>query len=238
MNEIDQLIAQYKISDQALAVVRSTRIALLVGITAAGKDTLQNQLLKRPIYHEIITHTTRPPRANNGVMEVDGQNYHFVSVEQMSQLLKNQQLIEVNRFGDNYYGTSVGEFEAAKAADKIALGDIDVHGIASFRALSEGNVVPIFIVPPDYDTWRQRLEKRYQSTEELGRELPKRLAAAQFELEHALSVPYYHFIINDELERAVRVADKIASGENSFNQRDEEARAAAANLLNAINAHL
>ena len=165
MEEIDQLIAEHRISDAALAVVRSTQIALLVGITAAGKDTVQNELLKTPSYHQIITYTTRKPRTNNGIMEVDGENYHFVSVGQMISMLQDHRFIEVNRFGDNYYGTSVGEFEVAKNADKIAICDIDVHGIASFRAISEGNVVPIFIVPPDYATLMNRLTNRYSSEE-------------------------------------------------------------------------
>lgn len=153
-------------------------------------------------------------------------------------MLERQEFIEVNRFGDNYYGTSVGEFIAAKQNGKVALGDIDVHGIASFRAISKDNIIPIFIVPPDYSTWRHRLDRRYQSKDELERELPKRLLAARQELEHALSVPYYHFIINDDLERAVRVVDEIAQSTNTFNRHDTEARVRATHLLEAIQANL
>lgn len=238
MNDLDQLIARYSISDASIDIIRATPIALLVGITAAGKDTIQNRLLASDRYYSIITHTTRPPRVNNGIMERDGEHYHFASTDQVRQMLERQEFIEVNRFGDNYYGTSVGEFKSAQQQGKIALGDIDVNGIASFRAISKDNIIPIFIVPPDYETWRQRLDSRYHSQEELERELPKRLLAARHELEHALSVPYYHFIINDDLERAVRVADEIAQGANTFNQHDAEARERAAALLDAINSNL
>lgn len=238
MNDLDQLIARYSISDESIAVVRDTPIVLLVGITAAGKDTIQNRLLVNSDYHPIITHTTRPPRANNGIMERDGEHYHFVSQADVRQMLERQEFIEVNRFGDNYYGTSVHEFIEAKRNHKIALGDIDVNGIASFRAISKDNIIPIFIVPPDYATWRQRLDSRYHSSEELDRELPKRLLAARQELEHALGVPYYHFIINDNLDRAVRVADEIAHSANTFNTHDAEARARAQDLLSAIQTNL
>ena len=54
------------------------------------------------------------------------------------------------------------------------------------------------------------------------------------ELEHALSVPYYHFIINDELDRAVRVAEEIAHRSDSFNRHDDEARLLARDLLDEI----
>lgn len=238
MNDLDQLIARYGISDESIAVVRDTPIVLLVGITAAGKDTIQSRLLASNDYHPIVTHTTRPPRSNNGIMERDGEHYHFVSQDDVHRMLERQEFIEVNRFGDNYYGTSVYEFIAAKQNHKIALGDIDVNGIASFRAISKDNIIPIFIVPPDYVTWRQRLDSRYHSQEELERELPKRLLAARQELEHALSVPYYHFVINDDLERAVRVADEIAHSANTFNVHDAEARLRARDLLIAIQTSL
>lgn len=237
MNAIDQLLKSYQISLGAADVVRSTPIVLLVGITAAGKDTLQNKLLENTDYHKIVTHTTRQPRINNGILEQDGDNYHFISQADMYELLSNEQMIEANRFGDNYYGTSVEEFQIAQKNAKIALGDIDVNGIASFRAIATDNIIPIFIVPPDYVTWRTRLDGRYDSQEELNRELPKRLEAAERELEHALSVSYYHFVINDDLERAVRVTDEIAHGRNEFNQHDEAARQRAAQLLFAIKQH-
>ena len=237
MNTIDQLLESYQISPQAADVVRSTPIVLLVGITAAGKDTIQNQLLGNSDYHKIVTHTTRSPRVNNGILEQDGDNYHFISQADMYELLSNEQMIEANRFGDNYYGTSVGEFKTAQENARIALGDIDVNGIASFRAIATQNIIPIFIVPPDYATWRMRLDGRYGSQEELDRELPKRLQAAERELEHALSVPYYHFVINDDLVRAVRVTDEIAHGRNEFNQHDEAARQRAVELLQAIKQH-
>ena len=238
MNDIDQLIANYQISEQAIATVQATPIVLLVGITAAGKDTIQNKVLEDNEYHKIITHTTRAPRRNNGILEKDGDDYHFVSIEAMRQMLIDQQFIEVNKFGDNYYGTSVGEFQSANQKNKIALGDIDVNGIVSFKALSDKNIIPIFIVPPDFVTWRQRLDGRYHSQEELEREVPKRLVAAQNELEHALAVPYFHFMINDDLARAVRVTHEIAHGNNIFNRHDDEARIRARDLLAAIQASL
>ena len=238
MNEIDQLIARYQISEKSINTIQTTPIVLLVGITAAGKDTIQNQVLESDMYHKIVTHTTRAPRTNNGVLEQDGDDYHFVNFDTMRDMLASQKFIEVNRFGDNYYGTSIEEFEAAKQENKIALGDIDVNGIASFKAISQDNVIPIFIVPPDYATWRQRLDGRYASQEELERELPMRLAAAQYELGHALSVPYFHFMINDDLDRAVRVTNEIALGGNVFNHHDAEARLRARDLLSAIRASL
>lgn len=229
-------LPEYYPNKDVIEIIRATPIVLLVGISAAGKDTIQSHIVTSQDYHKIVTHTTRPMRSNDGVMEVEGEDYHFVSVEKMQQMIDLQQLVEYNQFSGNYYGTSVDEFRVAKDAGRIAVGDIDVNGIAAFRAIAQDNVIAIFVVPPDFATWHARLEKRYASTDLLSEQLPQRATTAIEELEHALSVPYYHFIINDRLERAVRVVDEIAHRGDAFNRHDDEARLKARDLLDAIKA--
>lgn len=232
--ELDKLAIDYHPDETAEVVVSASDTLLLVGISGAGKDTIQSKLLMKDGYHKIVTHTTRDPRANNGVMEQDGREYHFVSYQAMELMLKNHELIEVNKYGVNYYGTSIQEFRVANASGKVALGNIDVNGITAFKSLGDDAVRALFILPPNYDTWRQRLSSRYSSVEEFDQELPNRLGAAADELARALSVSYYHFIINDDLDRAVRVVDEIAHREDTFNRHDDEARLAARDLLDAI----
>jgi guanylate kinase len=231
---LEQQAAHYQPSEQGIETIRSTDIVFLVGISGAGKDTLQAKLLESGHYHRIVTHTTRSPRSNDGVMEQDGREYHFVSHEQMQELLVQQQLIEVNQYGKNFYGTSVSEFEEARKTGTIAISNIDVNGVASFRNIAKDTIHALFILPPDYATWRQRLSKRYHSDEAFQAVYTERRAAALDELEHALSVGYYHFIINDEIDRAVRVINEIAHREDEFNHHDREARESAQTLLNAI----
>ncbi|MDB5165722.1 MAG: guanylate kinase [Candidatus Saccharibacteria bacterium] len=231
---LEQYVDTYMPPTSAIEFLNDTKIALLVGISGAGKDTIQARLLENPDYHSIITHTTRPPRENNGVLEQNGREYHFVTEVEMAALLENHELIEINKFGQNYYGTSLAEFRKAYAENKIALGDIDTNGIAAFRAVVGEAVRAIFVVPPDYQSWRQRLEARYTSEEAFERELPARRAIAIDELEHALGVAYFHIIINDDLERAIGAVDDIAHRPNTFVRQDDEARLAARDLLEDI----
>ena len=65
---VQNSLESYAPSTEEIQVVRATPIVLLVGIMSAGKDTLQRQLLKSDDYHSIITHTTRPPLVNSGVL--------------------------------------------------------------------------------------------------------------------------------------------------------------------------
>lgn len=82
-----------------------------------------------------------------------------------------------------------------------------MQGVDEYKELSQ-NVIAIFILPPNYDEWRRRLAARYATPEEFDAEWPKRRASAIAELQHALEVPYYHVIINDNLDNAVAAAQK------------------------------
>ena len=233
--EIDQVISSYQPDDIGLQTVHASKIVFLAGIISAGKDTIKNKLLNSSEYHPIVTHTTRAPRINDGVLEQDGTAYHFVSCDQMCQLLLDHKMIEANHFGETYYGTSVEEFSDANKQNKIALTTIDINGISSFYNIAPHNVTAIFIIPPDYSTWLQRVQKRYASIDLFEKEWQARRDLSIAELEYALKVPYYHFVINDDLDHAVKVADKIAHSEDDvFCRGDDEARLRTRDFLDAI----
>lgn len=230
---IETLIRNYKTPPEAFEVVETTRILLLVGISGAGKDTIKRKLLAADEYMDIISHTTRAPRSNDGVSEVNGVDYHFVDMDEAEKMVGNNEFIEAKYVHGTIYGTSIAAVRKAHDAQKIAVTDIDVQGVAEYKEIDQ-DVTALFILPPDYDTWRSRLHKRYATNEAFAAEWPKRRATAIDELTHALEVPYYHFIINDDLERAVRVVDEIAHRGDAFNRHDDEARLMARDLLDAI----
>lgn len=233
--DLQQIIDGYTPTTETAELVRSSQITLLVGISGAGKDTIKQRLLESTDYHAIVSHTTRPPRFNNGIEEIDGEDYYFISNEQAENMLAERAFIEAKFVHGIVYGTSTAEVSLVHDEHRIAITDIDVQGVDEYKQLSQ-DVVAIFILPPSYDVWRERLMKRYESLEAFNAEWPKRRASAIEELKQALLVPYYHFIINDDLERSVRVADEIAHQGDLFFQKDDEARLAARELLNAIEA--
>lgn len=235
--DIRQLLESYAPSQDALNIVRSTPLLFLVGIAGAGKDTIKHQLLQKGEYHHIISHTTRPPRENHGVKEQDGIDYHFISMSEATTMAERQEFIEAKFVHGTVYGTSAAEIQKAHDAQKIALTDIDVQGLAEYKQLTD-TVIGLFILPPDYDTWQQRLTSRYGDGGVDIADIDKRMHTAVSELEHALEVDYYHFILNDDLARVVQAADDIAHNHDTFNEKDAAARERAVQLLADIKAQL
>lgn len=233
MDELERLIVNYQPTEPTVELIKKAKIALLSGISGAGKDTIKKRLLQIPDFSSIVSHTTRAPRINNNRPEVDGVDYHFIDSTMATQMLRNQEFIEAKFVHGTVYGTSAAEIQAAYEQNKTVIADIDVQGAAEYEILAPQSI-SIFIMPPDYETWLTRLKSRYTTEEEFQAEWPKRLASSVKEMTQALSVPYYHVIINDDLDRAVRVCHDIIERGDLFNRQDDEARLAARRLLEHI----
>jgi guanylate kinase len=236
--DIDQLAVNYRPDQTGIEVIRGSRTLFLIGVMSAGKDTIKNKLLDLSDYFPITTYTTRLPRINDGALEQDGVAYHFVSRDQMAKMLLEHQMIEVNHFGNDYYGTSVDEFRIASSQGKIAVGNVDVNGVSMFYDIAPQNMTAVFVVPPSYEVWIQRVKKRYGSLDLFNKEWEIRRTITIDELEFALSVPYYQFVINDDLKDAVELIDRISHSNNIVELSDDKARSIARDFLNAIKKQL
>ncbi|MEK9195975.1 MAG: hypothetical protein AAB914_01265 [Patescibacteria group bacterium] len=222
MEELKQLLADYRPSDEVIEIVKSSKLLFVVGISGAGKNTIINRLLESGDYHRIISHTTRAPRENYGVLEQDGYEYHFIDDSTVTQMIENKEFVEAKLYGHNVYGTSAREIQKAKDENKIAITDIEVQGVQEYWNLSQ-NIKVVFIVPPDYDTWQTRLTNRYKhgiDQEDLSRR--KRIAREEIEL--ALSKDYFQFVVNDDLPRAVHAVDRLSKGGESDQEYQQKGK--------------
>ena len=84
---------------------------VLVGASASGKTELAKILYRKFYYHKCVTTTTRLPREG----EVDGVDYHFLTLEQFKDLELKNAFIEVSEYNNHYYG--------------IQKKDVDIHGV-------------------------------------------------------------------------------------------------------------
>jgi len=232
---LSSLLKNYKPSQSAIELINNTPIVLLVGVSGAGKDTIKHKLLDSGEYHHIISHTTRAMRSNGGVMEQDGVEYYFINKDQAANMLERGEYVEANEYSGNIYGTSVAEIKKAHDEGKIAITDMEIQGVAEYKALAP-NIIAVFVLPPSYEEWQRRLQTRYGATGADAADMQRRMDTAIAELQEALDRPYYHFVVNDNLDEAVKAADSIAHHDNEFTTIDKSFRVWAEKLLEDLQA--
>ena len=225
---IEDAIKDYEPSAATIEVVKGSNLLLVAGIVCAGKDTVIKELLKNDTYLPIISHTTRPPRENHGIMEVNHEDYHFITLDQAASLVNERAFIEVKYVHGNVYGTSVAELERIKTVGKVATTDIDIQGVMEYLELKP-ETKAIFLLPPSVDTWLRRLEKRYGNSERHAGEIATRFKTAYDEIMHIKSDPRFVLIINDDLATTVDRVHKVVKGERG--ETSEYAEAVTEHLL-------
>jgi len=78
---------------------------IIVGPAAAGKDHLKKRLGEKG-YLLDVSYTSRPPREG----EVDGVDYHFLSIKDFQEKIMRKQFYEYVEHGEDYYGTGMWEW--------------------------------------------------------------------------------------------------------------------------------
>jgi guanylate kinase len=112
-------------------------------------------------------------------------------------MIKNDDLLEYNKYLDNYYGTPRKPVEEVLNNGGEIIIEVDVNGAASIREkLPEA--VSVFIMPPSFNVLKNRLSGRGTESEEL---VNKRLNEALNEISRASE--YDYIVVNDALSEAV-----------------------------------
>lgn len=235
MQTLEQIVDTYTMPTEVSELVRSTKLLLVAGIVGAGKDTVISKIFDESRYHMIVSHTTRSPRINHGVMEQDGVDYHFVNQEQMQAMLQAGELVEAKYVHGNVYATSAAELEVAHREGKIAVTDIDIQGVMEYLAVKP-DTHAIFLLPPSVESWLQRLEGRYGDMTAHRDEIDKRLKTAYDEISHIDSDKRFVIVINDDLTTTVERIENILSG--AKDETSEYAEAVTEHLLSYLETHL
>jgi guanylate kinase len=209
VDEFEALLKGYHPSELAKDTLKVVPLALLVGPSASGRNTLVNELVKTGKYYHIVSDTTREKRVKDGkTIEVDGREYWFHSEEEVLTGLKRGEYIEAAIIHNQQVsGINFRELIAAHEAGQIAIKDIEPAGAATYHALKPDALI-IFSVVPSFDIWMERLHSRGQMAPD---ELLRRMQSAEGELETALQSDYYRFIINDTVEGTTAEVDRLAT---------------------------
>src|SRR5215470_13317282 len=176
------------------AVARRGIMLVLSSPSGAGKTTLSRRLLDTDKSVELsVSVTTRPKRSG----EVDGRDYHFIDQARFDAMVRDGELLESAKVFDHCYGTPRGPVEAALAAGRDVLFDVDWQGTQQLRDHAAADLVSVFVLPPSVAELERRLKTRAQDTDEVIR---RRMSKAAGEMSHWAE--YDYVIINRDIERA------------------------------------
>jgi len=179
--------------------------------SGAGKTTIARRLMEEDNGISVsISATTRAKREG----ELDGVHYHFVSREKFEEMIENEEFLEHATVFGNLYGTPREPIETALDNGQDILFDIDWQGTQQLKAVVEGELVSIFILPPSLEELKERLQARGQDSDE---EIAFRMSRAMDEISHYGE--YHYALINYDIDDSLKRVRSILEAERMKRRR-------------------
>jgi guanylate kinase len=180
-------------------------LLVLSSPSGAGKTTITRRLLERdPSLSLSVSVTTRPARPG----EVDGRDYFFIDQPRFDAMVGAGELLEHATVFGHHYGTPRRPIEAALAAGRDIVTDIDWQGTQQLGATLPHDLVTVFVLPPSMAALEVRLRQRAQDTAAV---VEGRMAKSAEEMSHWSE--YDYVIVNRELDDSVAAVEAIVTTE-------------------------
>ena len=178
---------------------------IVSGPSGVGKSTVLKALLERrsAVYFSVSA-TTREMRPG----EEDGVHYHFLEVDTFRQWIARGEFLEYAEYVGNFYGTPKRYVDEAMDRGEDVILDIEIEGAIQVKS-KRPETVSIFIAPPSWTELERRLTERGTDSPD---KVQKRLLRAKVEFQTAHT--YDYFVINDNVDNAVRELEAIMTAEH------------------------
>lgn len=187
-------------------------LIIISGFSGAGKGTIVKRLLEDDQYALSVSATTRDAREG----EIDGKDYHFISMEAFESMIKANDLIEYATYVGNYYGTPKSFVLEQLNTGKDVILEIEMQGALQVKKQFE-DALMVFITAPTALEIKQRLINRGTESLEL---IQKRLEKSLTEID-AID-DYDYILINDGLEDTVDELNDIIRIEHERVKRNKD----------------
>jgi guanylate kinase len=173
--------------------------------SGAGKTTISRAMLAEEANLVMsVSATTRPPRPS----DVDGCDYWFVDETAFHGMVERGELLEFASIFDHHYGTPKAPVEAALAAGRDVLFDIDWQGTQQLAQVARADLASVFILPPSLAELERRLTTRASDSDAV---VKSRMAKAGDEMSHWPE--YDYVIVNSDVTASVAAIRAILAAE-------------------------
>ncbi|MGM0619433.1 MAG: guanylate kinase [Bacteroidota bacterium] len=179
--------------------------------SGAGKTTIVKHLLQQNLELEFsVSATSRQPRPG----EIHGKDYYFIPENEFRKKIDNNEFLEWEEvYTGIFYGTLKSEVERIRNAGKSVIFDVDVVGGSNIKKFYGNEALAVFVKPPSVEELKNRLVNRSTESEE---KIKMRVAKAEKELEFVNLFDV--IIVNDDLPKAFKEAEKVVGGFLSENE--------------------
>lgn len=195
-------------------------IFVVSGPNGVGKSTVVRAWRKvAPELHYIRTTTTRSPRPDEiGIDEC----YEFVSPERFQSLLAGGEFAQwTSTFPGLWYGTRRRLIDEIVDRGVDAVIDYSPEMFHNFQRQYPGEVVGIFLAPPDFETLVDRLKCRGTEDADL---LSRKIENARLDMEF-VDIHDYR-VVNHDVEQSIRALTAIRTAEGLRLRADRTIRPA------------
>ena len=186
-----------------------SNLFIVAAPSGCGKTSLVESLINNTTNLRVsISHTTRKPRAD----EINGTNYHFVSVSEFQKMISDAAFIEHAEVFENLYGTSKKLINDNLNNNIDVILEIDWQGARQVKQ-NLPSAISIFILPPSKEALELRLKNRAQDDELI---IKKRMLDAENQMSHFNEFDY--LVINDNFNTALADLESIIASRNNLSK--------------------
>ena len=184
-----------------------SNLFIVAAPSGCGKTSLVESLINDAKNLRVsISHTTRNPRVD----EVNGTNYHFVSVSEFQKMVSEDSFIEHAEVFENFYGTSKKLINDNLDNNIDVILEIDWQGARQVKQ-NLPSAISIFILPPSKEALELRLKNRAQDDVLV---IKKRMLDAENQMSHYNEFDY--LVINDDFNSALTDLKLIISSSKNL----------------------